>query len=352
MGHGPFDIGAFARTNRSFLIWAAFLCILYVLWDILALIFITFVMGFISEGATLRLQKVLKIPRKALVTALYLVFLVLMGAFLVFLGPAVLEEARNFTAQLPNAIHALSERLAEIPVARTWMDEVTAQIQELSPSHVLTQGWSVARGLLERSFRYASWFFLGLLFSFMIVLDLPRIRQGITGLRSTRLAPVYDELADRVLLFADVVGATFRAQMLTSAINTLLIAAFLLVMGIGNVVLLSFLVFLCGLIPVVGIIFSSVPIILTAVNSGGPALGGWSLGMIVLASLAETYIITPRIMSSVMRLNPVLAVIILYFAYTLMGIWGMVIGIPLAVYIFQEIQRTPGKKETAAPGPL
>lgn len=167
--------------------------------------------------------------------------------------------------------------------------------------------------------------------------DLPILSRGVRKLRFTRLAESYRETSDSIVLFAKVVGENFRAQLMISAINTILTAFFLHLMGVKAIVLLCTIVFMCGLIPVLGMWISSVPVILMAVNSGGMELGFWALMMIIFIHLLEAYILNPRIVSSVMHINPVMTLIILYIAHSMIGMWGMLLGVPIAVYIYRKI---------------
>ena len=91
---------------------------------------------------------------------------------------------------------------------------------------------------------------------------------------------------------------------------------------------------------------SSVPIVLMAINSGGIELGLWAVLMIIVIHLIEAYVLNPRIVSSVMHINPVMTLIILYIAHSVMGMWGMLLGVPIAVYIYRKISKP---REDSAP---
>ena len=68
-------------------------------------------------------------------------------------------------------------------------------------------------------------------------------------------------------------------------------------------------------------------------------LGLWAVVMIIAIHMIETYVLNPRIVSSVMHINPVMTLIILYIAHSLIGMWGMLLGVPIAVYIYRKIGR-------------
>jgi len=59
--------------------------------------------------------------------------------------------------------------------------------------------------------------------------------------------------------------------------------------------------------------------------------------MIAAIHLLETYVLNPRIVSSVMKINPVMTLIILYIAHSLVGMWGVLLGVPISVYFYRKI---------------
>lgn len=339
-----FSISNFAHTNKVVLIWTAFGGLLYLFREMFGLVFITYVMCFITHGLTHKLHRAAKLHRRFMVVVIYLLFLALIVGFIFFLAPRLVIEAKNFSDQLPRTLNTIEtwidSNLSENEALITVSDRIK---DNLTPEEVINKGWSRGLGVLERSIHYASWFFLGLLFSFLIMLDLPRLTRSVRELRFTRLASVYEETADSVMLFAKVVGENFRAQIMVSAVNTTLTAIGLKMMGIEAIALLSTLVFFCGLIPVLGVFISSVPIVLMAVNTGGAdgtsgvPLGLWATLMIIVIHLVEAYVLNPRIVSAVMHVNPVITLIILYIAHSLIGLWGMLLGVPISVYIYRQL---------------
>ncbi len=333
-----FSIARFARTNKVFLIWTAFAGLLYLLRDMFGLIFITYIMCFIISGLTHRLHRMAKLRRRLMVVVMYLLFLTAIAAFIFILTPRLLSEAKNFTEQLPRTLITIEQwtdaQLAENDTLAPLAQKIRHM---LTPEQMILKGWGLGRGALEKVVHYISWFFLALLFSFLIMLDLPRLMRSVRALRFTRLSSVYAATADSVILFAKVVGENFRAQIMISAVNTTLTAIGLQVLGIGAAVLLCTLVFICGLIPVLGVFISSVPIILMAINTGGIPLGLWALVMIIIIHMVEAYILNPRIVSAVLNIHPVLTLIILYIAHSLIGLWGMLLGVPISIYIYRQL---------------
>jgi len=333
-----FNISEFLRVNRFYFIWGVFLGILYLFKDMFGLVFMTFIMCFVFAGIAHKIRRKFHLNRRLIITCIYAVFLLAVIAFMYFIPTRLLSEAISFTDQLSSGLNSIN----------TWVDtnlsgdEIMSPIVEQIKGNVVSDKtiisvWNVARAALEKSLHYISWFFLAILFSFLILLDLPELSHGIRRLRYTKLASTYKETGNSILLFAKVVGENFRAQLIISAINTCLTAIGLYLLGVKAIALLCTIVFMCGLIPILGMIISSVPIVLIAINSGGVTLGLWALLMIVIIHLLEAYVLNPRIVSSVMKINPVMTLIILYIAHSLMGMWGMLLGVPIAVYFYRKI---------------
>ena len=332
------DIAGFISANKVIFIWLAFGSLLYLFRDMFGLVFITYIMCFIAQSIVNALRKVTNLNRRLLIVLLYGVFLVLVGIFLFFLVPVLVAEARSFGEQLPAVMRFIDAwAQANVEESRVLVPAFEQVREYLTPRQMILKGWGMGRAFLESGLQYMSWFLLGLMFSFLVMMDLPRLERGVKSLRHTRLASVYEETADSVVLFARAVGENFRAQLLISALDTVLASAGLLLLGVKSVELLATLVFICGLVPVLGGFISAVPIFLMAVNTGGIMLGVWSMLMMIGISLLEAYFFNPRIVSSVMNINPVMTLIILYIAYSLIGIWGMLLGLPVAVYVYRRI---------------
>ena len=189
---------------------------------------------------------------------------------------------------------------------------------------------------------YASSFLLSLLFSFLIVLDLPKIRRGLASLQYTKLGFIYDEVADNIAGFGLVLGRALEAQLFIAVCNTILTAIGIWMMGLDNILVLSAIVFFCSFIPVAGTFLSSTPICLLALQSGGVSTMVLAVLLICVIHAVETYVLNPQIYGHHMHMNPVLVLIVLTIGGKLFGVWGLILGIPIVNYVFRHaIQRHP-----------
>ncbi|MBF0209441.1 MAG: AI-2E family transporter [Desulfamplus sp.] len=178
-------------------------------------------------------------------------------------------------------------------------------------------------------------FLLSLLFSFLIVLDLPNLTLLIKSLEQTKLNFFYKEVAGNIRNFGEVLGKALEAQLSIAIMNSILTAIGLYILGIGKyIAFLSVIVFFCSFIPIVGVFISSIPICLIALQASGLNTMLVAIIFIIIIHLIEGYILNPRIYGSYMRINPVLVLIILTIGGKLFHIWGLVLGVPVCTYIF------------------
>jgi predicted PurR-regulated permease PerM len=296
-------------------------------------------MCFVVHAVSHKLLRVFKIGRRVLVLITYVLFIFGLLAFIKFGVPKMSEQAALFSTKFQGTITTITNEIknsTDDPELSKIIGDYTDALNTKDLGEKANQ-WVLSK--IANSWHYVTWFFVSLVFSFLIIMELPELMQKFRSLRFTRLHVIYDETVSSVILFGKVVGENFRAQILISLVNTVLTVVGLLFIGVGYEVLLAVIVFSCGLVPVLGVFISSVPIMLIAINAGEGELHKFylSLGLIAFIHIVEAYVLNPRIISSVHRLNPVITLMILYIAHSLMGMWGMFLGIPISVYIYRQL---------------
>ena len=189
-------------------------------------------------------------------------------------------------------------------------------------------------------------FMLAILLSLLIVLDYDNITRELSEWRQSPVGLFFHEAAASVVEFSGTVGTAFQCQMAVATLNACITCIGMFLLDIQPLVLLTTVVFLCGLIPVLGVFISSIPIILIAFNDAGPTHAIIALGMIVVVHLLEAYVFNPRIYAARFHLNPVIVLIILLVAEKLFGIWGMLLSIPVTHYVLNLAQMPSQPRRT------
>lgn len=341
-----FDLSQFFRTNKKAFIWLTFFILLYLVRNLFGLVFLTFILCYIFNNLVCLWERRIAIPRRVRLVVLYLVFIAMVVFILSLVMPRIATETKIFLQQVPESLDTLHDKLEDMAATQPYLAPLLLSFkQTLNLDTLLGVNRQAMVGLavmaLNQVTHYITYFFLGTLFSFFILFDLPNLIEKTKSLRETRFRAVFEETADSVAKFAMVVGAAFQAQVFIAVLNTTLTALGLWLLHISPVALLSVIVFFAGLIPVLGLFISSVPILLLAFNSQGWVLALKAAGMIAIVHIVEAYILNPRIVSAVLKINPILTLIILYIGHSLFGLWGVLLGVPVSVYIYRYLLLTP-----------
>jgi predicted PurR-regulated permease PerM len=191
-------------------------------------------------------------------------------------------------------------------------------------------------------------FLLAVVLSFLIVLDFDHVKRELRTWQQSPIGRFFHEASASLVSFAEMVGTAFQCQLAVACLNALITCIGLMLLDIQPVLLLTTIVFLFGLIPVLGVWISSVPIVLIAFNDHGWERATLAVGLITLVHLFEAYVFNPRIYAARFHLNPVIVLIILLVGHKLFGVWGMLLGIPVTYYVLNiaQVPQLPTKKKT------
>lgn len=410
-----FSVYEFYQRNRRVVIWAILFGLLWLVRDFFGLVFLTFVLAIIAAPLTEFGERRCRLPHWLSLALVYLLFLGLLGSFVRFVVPSVASEVTRMIVNLPDTEMRLIEtknRLVDryptlrqplsgflasalrddlaVTVERRLVDEriklslTMEQVAEAMESRDPPEGAlaeyfgrrdqlylnalateqfqkvrEYAPAVINMLYRTAATTVLALLFSFLILSDLKRIKRGIGELKDSRVGDFYEEAAQPIVRFGMLLGRAIEAQASIAFINTVLTLIGLLLLDIPLVAMLSVIVFVCSFIPVLGVFISTTPIVLVALNAGGPSLSLAAVVMIVVIHAVEAYVLNPFVYGRHLKLNPVLTLIILFVAYHAFGLWGMLLGVPVARYFIHDVLGVPFREqvpaaeaEDAIPGPV
>ncbi len=208
-------------------------------------------------------------------------------------------------------------------------------VQKLSSAHLGDLTFIIAASIKNTAYFFIQ-FFISLIFSFIIVLDIPRLYAQFQSLRNTRLRQFYDAITPGLHTFSDALGTAFAAQAVIAVCNTVLTYLGMIFLDIPLAELMSLFVFFCSFIPVLGVFISSVPISLVALQTDGFSLMLESIMMITIIHILEAYLLNPKITGNFFKIHPLLVLAILFVGSHFFGIWGLLLGVPVCVYVFRH----------------
>jgi predicted PurR-regulated permease PerM len=400
-----FSLNEFYQRNRRIVIWVILFGLLWLLRDFFSVVFLTFVLAIIAVPLADLARRRAKFPQWLSLALVYVLFLLILGSFVRFVVPSVATEVNRLIGNLPlieiRLIESKNRLVDQYPTLRQPLsgflrsalaDDRVAGIEAqllaerqrlgLSEEQIVEAGANVipvngplaeyfnrrdqlyvnalmagqfqrvrdyAPTVITMLYRVTATMVLALLFSFLILIDLERIKRTIEGLRNSRVGDFYVEAAEPIARFGILLGRAIEAQAAIAFLNTVLTLIGLLILGIPLVAMLSVIVFASSFLPVIGVFISTTPIMLVALNAGGLGLSLAAVGLVVVIHVIEAYLLNPLIYGRHLKLNPVLTVIILYVAYHAFGLWGMLLGVPVARYFIHDVLGVPLRDVSATP---
>jgi predicted PurR-regulated permease PerM len=129
------------------------------------------------------------------------------------------------------------------------------------------------------------------------------------------------------------------AQVIISAINTVLTSIFVLACHLPYATVVIILTFLCGLLPVIGNILSNTLIVGIAFTIS-PHLAAWALAFLVVIHKLE-YFLNSRIIGGAIRHPMWLTLLALLVGERLLGIPGLILAPVLLNFVKNEASKFP-----------
>lgn len=179
---------------------------------------------------------------------------------------------------------------------------------------------------------------ISLLLAFIILLEKNKIAKFGKNLEQSRFSDVYKYLMKFGTNFCATFGKVMTVQITIAAFNAAISMLCLAIMGFPAIPALGLMIFVLGLIPVAGVIISLIPLCIIGLSIGGLVKVAEVVVMICVIHAIEAYILNPQLMSSKTRLPVCFVFIILLVGEHYMGMWGLLIGVPVFIFIMNMLE--------------
>jgi predicted PurR-regulated permease PerM len=185
-----------------------------------------------------------------------------------------------------------------------------------------------------------------LVFTIYFMLDMPRLRRGVTRLVPRRSRGHFSDVADLVI---DKVGAYMIGQILTAFVAGVFAFVAMTVIGVQFPIPLAILVSFTALIPLIGATLGAIVAVLVTALTTGP----WPEAVLLLVFFlvyqqVENYLIAPRIQRSAVNLSAVAVLTAGLIGATALGLLGALMAIPVAAAIKVVVLERIHEQERAA----
>jgi len=319
----------------------------YILVQTIAPILVAIVLAYMLEGLVQHLMKITKTTRHFSVIVVFLLFLIISILTLFMLLPLLLDQLTLLVKSLPEIFNKSKQLILGLYdeneyIPKDYINNIFLGLQgETSKvgNSIFTFSLASAGGL----FAIIVYAILVPIMIFFMLFDKEIINSWIA-----RFFPKKLELTRRAYLELNLkIGNYIRCKFIE--IMIVWISSFILFfsLGLNYSLLLSFLCGLSVIIPYVGMIAVTIPIILVAYFQW--ALGSEFWYVIIghlLIQAVDGNVVVPILFSDAVNIHPFAILLSILFFGSVWGIWGVFFAIPLAVLISTILNVWPERPAT------
>lgn len=286
-----------------------------------------------------------KWPRIAAVLLVFAIFLAIFAVGLVFLVPAVIDQARQLALNFPRYLSQFHDYGAEL--LKTYKPtllrfELPVTFQDVLSTYGdnlnlwLTSAISAITGWISSNLSKALWVVLVPLVSFYCLNEIDRMRAKASLLIPERWRLRTTHVLARV---GTVFTGYVRGLLIVCLMYGVSTATALSILGIKYGLLIGLFAAILYAVPYIGAISTTLLVFLVALATHGPdshyAIWVPPVAVLIMNQVFDLFI-TPRILGKSVGLHPVLSLFALLAGGQLFGLAGMILAVPIAASV-QEI---------------
>ncbi len=322
------------QMPRRLLILLAFAIVVYLLRGMANMFLLTFIFAYLGYTASSFFFSKAKIVNskilKGIIILVYLTIIALAVYILYKYIPIIIIELQSIIDQATNFLNG------------TYDNETLNYIISLSKDFkISTYIGDNVETLFKSITNIGKWgfdIFVAIILSLFFILEKGRIVKFTSGFKNSKVTVVYDELAFFGHKFLQSFGKVMQTQITIAFINCVLSMIILSILKFPQIFGLGFMIFVLGLVPVAGVVVSLIPLSIIAFNIGGFRMIIYILILIAVLHALESYVLNPKLMSQKTKLPVFYTFIVLIVSEHILGIWGLIIGIPIFIFILDVLE--------------
>jgi predicted PurR-regulated permease PerM len=310
--------------------------VLYGLKDMINLILFTFIFTFLMDRLVIFLNRKIPLNRKILVVASYSTIVGFLSYALVKYLPMIIGEITALIKQITAFYTKKHDNII--------LNYLVSRLEEIQISSYLERGFTFLITYFTDISTFSLQILIALLMSLFFLLEKPRLIEFTEKFKTSKVASIYAEIEFFSIKFVGTFGKVIEAQLIIAVVNCILTTIALWIFGFPQLGGLSIMIFCLGLIPVAGVIISLIPLVIIGYSIGGLMTVLYVFMAIMIIHAIEAYILNPNLMSSKTNLPVFYTFLVLIFSEHFFGVWGLIIGIPVFVFILDVLEVTDHKK--------
>lgn len=303
---------------------------LYLLRHVMNLILLTFIFTYLFHTIYAFVEKRVSIHPKALLLLIYGTFISLVGIVGYKYAPIIVKQIGEILMQISNFKFADYKESINPKLYEILMDVDIGHYVRESGNHVLTSIADISSFALQ--------VLLALVLSFFFILDKDKIKSFLKKFQHSKVSYLYKYYKEFGQNFLNTFGKVVQIQIIIAGANAILSFFGLWIIGFPQLLGLTIMIFFLGLIPVAGVMISLLPLSIIAFQIGGVVKVFHVLIVVFVVHSVENYVLNPKLYSLKMKLPIFFTFAILIISEHMMGVWGLLLGIPLFMFALDMLK--------------
>lgn len=321
----------FKESTKKLLFFTLIILCFYVARSLINLFLLTFLFTYLMnslQGLIVGKFKRMTPAKENLITiALYTLLFVSIVLIMVRYIPLLVAQSKYIITQATDL--DLSPN-SDSDIIQSYLLNV---LQQIDIKSYIKSGFNVTFQLAANVGKWSVNIFIAIMLSLFFILEKKKICCFLDKFKESKASGIYTYLHYFVNNFLNSFGKVIQAQILIALANTILSMIMLYILKFPQLITLGFMIFILSLVPVAGVVISLIPLSLIAFKIGGLTKVVYVLVMIALIHAFESYFLNPKLMSSKTELPIFFTFVILIVSEHFMGTWGLLIGIPLFMFV-------------------
>jgi predicted PurR-regulated permease PerM len=265
--------------------------------------------------------------RSIATAASFLVVVLLLAGFLASIVPPLVRQTNNFISAAPKLVQDAQSKDSEVGKLIDRYN-LESQVQDFSDElgQRLKGATGAAVSTLGKIGNSVFTVLTILVLTFMMLVEGPRWLKLFKDMIPEEHHKHVEKLSYDMYR---VVKGYVNGQVILAALAAALIVPVMFILGISYPIALGVIVFICGLIPMVGHTIGAVIVCLVALFTS-PIAALILLGYYFLYQQIENYLVQPRIQANTTNMSPLLVFASVIIGVNFGGIFGGLVAIPVA----------------------
>jgi len=315
-------------TGSLVRILVVFLCLYfaYLIRDILAILFVAIVLSSAMEPSIEWMQK-RRIPRIFGIAIIYIILVSVIGISIYLIIPPMITQFIQLANDFPMYVDRLQSMLSgfrNYTAAHGWLDNITNSFGSLTANLQ-----NAAGSIISTVYNFFGGIF-SIIIIFVITFYMAAEKNAIKKLvwsltpeeKQSYVMDVFNRMQRKI-------GMWMRGQLILCLVIFAMTYLGLLIIGVKYALVLALIAGFTEFIPYLGPIIGAVPAVFLAFTQS-PGLALLVAILYLIVQQLENNFLVPKIMEKTAGLNPIISMVVLMVGFSVGGVMGALLSIPVA----------------------